>query len=556
MAAETAGRPATGGDAGTFVRDSASVLVWTVASRLSGFLRIAAVAAVLGPTYLGNIFQATNNLPMIAYAALTGNLFSSLLVPPLVRHVDSGDRRGAARLAGAFLTAALAAFGVVCLLIVLAGPLVLRLLSAGVADPAAAAAQRRAGLVLLVLFVPQMLMYAVVGTAEAVMSAHGRFALAAAAPIVENAGIIVTMAATAVLFGTGDALAAPTTGLLLLLGIGTTASVAVHAGLQWWGARSVGVTLRPRRAWRVPEVRAILRRAVPALGNSTLDTVQPIAAMVVANRVPGGVIAFQLALNLYALPYALGSRPVTVALLPRLSRLAGLGDLRRFRDELVRGAALVALLIVPAAAAYAVLHDPLARAVTFGQMAAPSAQGLVAVSIAALAPGVVGLGALLLGIQGCYARHDARSPLLAAILRATVVAGGMLLAFHLDAGTVALLALGLTISAADIAGGAWLAARLSRALPGGDAPLGRPLLRTAGAAALMAVPAYAVGEGLYAVLPGPLTGQLAMVAAAGTGAAVYLLLQRWWRSPELALLGQSLRPAARRAAGVPAGGRP
>ncbi len=547
MAADGPGRAEAaqdrGPDAGTFARNSLSVVVWTAASRLSGFLRIAAVAAVLGPTYLGNVFQATNNLPMIAYAALTGSLFSSLLVPPLVRHVDSGDRKAAARLAGAFLTAALAAFGVVCVLIVLAGPLVLRLLSLGVADPAAAASQRRVGLLLLVLFVPQILMYAVVGTAEAVMSAHGRFALAAAAPTVENAGIIATMVATAVLFGTGDALAAPTTGQLLLLGIGTTSSVGVHAAVQWWGARSVGVTLLPRRAWREPEIKGILRRAVPSLGYSTLDVVQPIGAMVVANRVPGGVIAFQLAMNLYSLPSALGARPVAVALLPRLARLSQLGDLRRFRDELIRGAALVAFLIVPVAVAYAILREPLARAVTFGQMAAAPGQALVAVSVAALAPGVLGYASLLLGTHACYARHDARSPLVAAVQRATVVAVGMLVAFQLPAGTVALLALGLTISVADTAGGACLALRLRRVLPVGGERLGRPLFRTLGAAALMAVPAYLVAESLHASLPGPLTAQVSMVASAACGAAVYVLLQWWWRSRELALIRLSVRPA-------------
>ena len=50
------------------------------------------VAAVLGPTYLGNVFQASNNLPNLVYMALIGALISSLLVPPLIRLVDEGDR--------------------------------------------------------------------------------------------------------------------------------------------------------------------------------------------------------------------------------------------------------------------------------------------------------------------------------------------------------------------------------------------------------------------------------------------------------------------------------
>jgi putative peptidoglycan lipid II flippase len=563
MAADGSGRPAAAvpaeGDTGLFARNSVSVVAWTTVSRISGFVRIAVVAAVLGPTYLGNVFQATNNLPMIAYAALTGSLFSSLLVPSLVRHVDTGNRTAASRLAGAFLTAALAAFGVVCGLLILIAPLILRLLAVGVPDPAAADAQRRAGLVLLLLFVPQMLMYAVVGTAEAVMNAHGRFALPAAAPVLENLGIIATMAVTAFVYGTGDRLAEATTGQLLLLGIGTTSAVALHAAVQWWGARSVGVTLLPRLPWRVPELRSILRRAVQSLGFSVVDVVQPLGALIVANRVPGGVIAFQLAYNLYSLPPAMGTRPVAVALLPRLARLAEPRDLGRFRDELNRGAALVAFLIVPAAVAYLVLHDLLAGGVTFGQMATPSGRSLVAACVAALALGLLGYSALLLGTYASYARRDARSPLRAALIRAGVGAAGMGIALQVAPGAGALLALGLAISAADIAGGAWLAAHLRRALPAaGEQRLARPLLRTLVASVLMAGPAYLVGVQLPHLLPGRLDAHLSMVAAAATGAAVYFLLQWWWDSPELALIRSGLRPGgsppgtpARRAARTP-----
>lgn len=34
-----------------------TVFVWAVASRLTGFLRVALIAAVLGPTFFGNLHQ-------------------------------------------------------------------------------------------------------------------------------------------------------------------------------------------------------------------------------------------------------------------------------------------------------------------------------------------------------------------------------------------------------------------------------------------------------------------------------------------------------------------
>jgi putative peptidoglycan lipid II flippase len=546
-----------GAAVGTLARNSLSVVLWSTISRVSGFVRIGVTAAVLGPTYLGNVFQATNNLPTIAYVALTGSLFANLLIPPLVRHVDNRDPAAVARLAGAFLATALLVFGVVCAAVVAAGPLVLRMLSLGVADPVAAAAQRSVGLVLLAFFMPQMLLYAVVGTAEAVMNAHGRFALASAAPALENAGIIATLVTTALVYGSGTDVGAAGNGPLYLLGTGTTAAVALHAGVQWWGARRVGVTLVPRRPWREPELPAILRRARPSLGYSSLDVVQFTGAMVVANRVPGGVIAFQFAWNFYMLPLALGARPVSVALLPRLSRLFQGGDARRFRDELIQGASLVVFLAAPAAVAYAVLSGPIAGAVTFGQMATPQGQRLLAVSVAALAPGVLGYAALLLGTPACYARQDARTPFTAVLLRAGVAAAGMTVAFVLPAGGAVLLALGLTISVADLAGGSRLALHLRRVLPHEGAGLGWPVARGLAASALMALPAYVVAHELPRLLPGETGVRLAVPAAAVVGMVTFLALQRWWRSPELALLVRAMRgtPPTLDTAATPTGGR-
>jgi putative peptidoglycan lipid II flippase len=517
---------------------SLTVAGWTAVSRVTGFGRVVVVAAVLGPTYLGNVYQATNTLPNMTFAILLGSLFVTLLVPPLVRSIDRGDPQATERLAGAFLGAVVCVFGVLAALVVLAGPLLLRLLSVGVADPAAAAAQRHTGLLLLAVFMPQLVLYALAATGEAVMNAHGRFALAAAAPALENLGIIATMAATALVFGTGADLAAAGRGLLWLLGLGTTGAVGLHAATQWWGARRVGVRLVPRLGWREPEVRRTLRRALPSLGYTGLNAVQGLGALVVANRVAGGVVAWALAYNFYSLPWALGARPVTVPLLPRLARLFNAGRLVAFRDELTRGFGLIGLLSVPAAMAYAVLAWPLALAVSFGDMASAAGVALIAAALAALAPGVVGDACMLLSTNAAYAREDARSPLHAMLVRTLVTLAGFAVAFSVPAGPAALVALGLGVSLADTAGALHLAWRVRAGLPDGNEPLAPAAARALGGALLMAVPAW--------LLATRLPVRLGVPAAAVAGIAIYAAAQRLWRSPELAtLLGgfRELRPA-------------
>jgi putative peptidoglycan lipid II flippase len=538
-----------GADA-SLARNSVSVASWSAVSRISGFVRIAVVAAVLGPTYLGNIFQATSSLPMLGYAALTGSLFSSLLVPGLVRRIDAGDPDAARLLAGNFLAAALAGFGVAAVLLLLAEPLVLRVLVVGVPDPQVAAAQQQVGLVLLTLFVPQLVLYAVVGTSEAVMNAHGEFAWPNAAPIVENVGIVVTMLVTALVFGTGKALASPGTAALLVLGLGTTGSVALHAAVQWWGARRVGVVLVPRLRRRDPELARVLRRTGPSLGYSTLDVLLPFAGLVVANRVAGGVLAFQFAFLLCGLPVALAARPVGVALLPRLSRRFQADDPRGFRDELVRGVSLVAFVAVPAALALVLLAGPIARAVSFGAMASPHGRELLTVAVGSLGFAVVGAVAMTIGTYALYARGDARTPFDAALLRTVVVLLGIVVGLRVPLGVWPLLTVGVTISVAELVGGVWMALRLRRVLPTGGERLFPPILRAFAIAAVTIAPAVVLGRSLPDHLPSEGGGQVTMLAVTLLALVLYLCGHRLVRSAELAVLTHGM--TGRRGADGPA----
>jgi putative peptidoglycan lipid II flippase len=513
---------------------------WTAASRITGFGRVVVVAAVLGPTYLGNVFQASNNLPNLVYMALIGALISSLLVPPLVRLVDEGDRAATERLAGAFLGTALLVFGVAAVLVVLAGPLILQLLTVGVPDVEEAAGQRAAGRLLLLLCMPQLVLYGVVGTCEAVMNAHGRFALPSAAPISENLGVILTMVVTGLIYGMGEQQSAVQTEQLVLMGAGCTMAVAVHAAIDWWGVRRLGVRLIPRAGWREPAVREIIRRAVPSMGYSGLDVAQQFAIVVIANRIPGGVVAFDLAMNFYVLPAALGARPVGVALLPQLSRLTIERQMGRFRDELVRGASLMFFLAVPAAVGLAVLAGPIAESITFGAMASAEGRAMLNYALLGLSVGVIGECAMLLCTYASYARSDIRSPLLAMLIRLGIASCGIGVALTLPLEPALLLALGLTVSIADLGGAAFLALRLRSALPSGNERLLPSILRSATAAIVAVIPALAVATFLPALLPrvGPLAG---VVAACLLGVLSFLLLQVLLRSPELKLLSEALR---------------
>jgi putative peptidoglycan lipid II flippase len=527
--------------------NSTAVAAWTMVSRVTGFVRVAVIAAVLGPTYLGSLFLAINALPQLALQFLAGSLIGSLLIPALTPTIDRGDRAATDAIAGGFLGSALAAFSVVAVLLIAAAPLLLGVLTIGVGDRGVASDQLRAGWLLIALTMPQLPLYATALIGGAVMNAHGRFRLAAAAPVAENAGVIATMLVVAVVYGSGPDIGSVSDAELLLLGLGSTGAVVLHAATMLWGARRSGPSMAPRRGRHVPAVRELLGQLRSSVGQTSLGALRFFLLLTVANTVRGGVVAFQLALNFLYLPVQVGAQPVTLTMLPMLSRLHQSGDTQRFRDEVTRGLTLVCFVTVPSAVAYFVLAGPLADALSIGAMAGSAGPALVAACVAGIALAVVGESAFLLFTYASYARGDARSPFVATAAGTGITLVCLPVALALD-DSDALLAIGLALSAGALFSAWFLRARVDARLPPPLQPATRLLSRTLIASAAMAVPVYGVSAAITSAVGGAAGAAAAVLAAAGTGIAVFVAVQQRWHSPELAFFSGGLRRLRRRSA--------
>jgi putative peptidoglycan lipid II flippase len=535
----------------TLARQSGSAAAWTVVSRITGFLRIAAIGAVLGPTYLGNTFVATNSLPNLLVEMLTGSLLGTVLVPALVRaldapesgtHADGAPAGGldrARRLAGGYVGVVLTAFGIAALLGALLAPLIMLLLTAAVDDPQVAADQRRVGLWMLLLFLPQVPLYGLAYVGAAVQNARGRFALAAAAPVTENVALIATVGLYVVVYGSGGSLDEVGTGEIVLLGAGPTLAVALHAAVQCWGAWRTGISLRPRFAFRDPEIRELARASRTAMGQAGLSSLRMLGGLVVANTVAGGVVAYRLALNFFYLPIAVVARPLAAAFQPRLARLQHRAEAAEFAAEYRRAIALILFVTIPSAVAFAALAEPFARAASLGEMATADAPELVMVSLAALAAGVIGDSLFILATNAAYARGDVRASFRGAVVGTSVALAGMAVALTIDDDRAALAALGLSVSAGALAGCLYLLRRMAIAIQGGSGAW-RPLLRAAAASLLMAGPAWLAAQAVADAIGGEVGWVVAALAAALVGGAIFLAVERALRSPELAFFTSAL----------------
>jgi putative peptidoglycan lipid II flippase len=523
-------------------RDSVTVGAWTALSRGTGVIRVVVIGAVLGPTFLGNTYQLTNSLPnLIYYGFLAGSLFVSLLVPALVQHIDNHRPKDSARVAGGFLGIALVLLGLLAPIAVLLLPELLRVTSlggVGLSEVTQGSGQVGVTRLLILLTIPQVFLYAVVGSATAVMYAHRRFALAAAAPLVENLGIILVLVLVGMIYGTGKELGAQSTGEVLLLGLGSTGAVAAHAAIQWWGARRAGVLLRPRAGWRDAEVLVTIRKALRSVTQAGLLALQLLALLLVSNRVAGGTVAIQMALNFYYLPIALAATPVALALLPRLSRLHQSDSTGEFTSTFIQGLGLALFMAIPAAVGFVVLADPIAHTIAAGQMASPEGLRMIAAGLAALALGLVGETTFYVTTQASYARGDTRTPLISMGVQAVFCLSLCGVAAFAPA-RLLVPAIGAAYAVGAVIGGAHLFLRMSKGWQRRE--LWASLVRITFGSIVMAIPAYFSARLISSQLSGRPGQGLALVAGAAVGVIVYAVIQLLLRSPEFAWLTSGLK---------------
>lgn len=532
----TAPAVASRADAGGrgLARATATVSALNLVSRLTGFARVVAMSAALGATPLGDAYQSANLVSNILFELLAGGLLASVLVPTFVGLLDDGRRAEAARLAGTLLGVALAGLGAVVLLASLASPWLMRFLTLGVDDGATRSEQVELGTFLLWFFLPQMLLYAAGAVATALLHADRRFTAAALAPVCNNVVVIAAMVAFWIVRD-GDTSLPLSLGERLLLASGATGGVLAMSAVPLVAVWRGGMRLRPRWEPAEPRLRGLVGRGAWAAGHLGVNQLVALATVVLANGVVGGVVAYQVALTFFLLPYALLANPVTTTLYPRLAARAAGGDRDAFAAELAWGLRVVAFALLPAAALLAALAGPLLEAVRFGALDAAGAD-LVAATLSAYAAGLVGYGAAFLLTRAAYALDDVRSPTIvnAAAAAAGVVA--MVGASALVDGTARMVVLGLVhaaiVTAASTALLIVVRTRLERTLPLVGA-LARDLL-LAGAAGTVALTVVAVVD------PTSRAGSVvALVLGGGAGAAVYLGGQALSRAPELRGVGRA-----------------
>ncbi len=444
----------------TVGRSAVDMGVATAVSRAFGLVRVLVIVAVLGTTFLGNTFQASNSISNVLFDLLAEGALSAVLVPTFVDLFRHGRDDEAERLAGGLLGAALVVLGAISLLSIVFAPALARAVTAGNRDARIAAQQRHLATFLLRFFVPQVLLYAYGAVATGVLYARRRFVVTAVAPIGSTIVIVACLAAFRVQAGPHPGFALSGSERLLLAVAGTGGVIA-FVGVLAVACRRTGFRLWPRWPAGDPAVRRVLRLSFWGVFLNTGEGMLMAAVLVIGNAVSGGVVAYQAAFVFFLAPYAVLAQPILTAILPEISGEAARGELEAFAESVRRALDSMALLVVPAAVAYLVFAVPIMKVVAFGA-SARSGVPLLAAGVASLGVGLYAYGAFLLLARAYYALGDSRWPAIVAIITAAVGVVVMAAGAAATHGAAKVAALGIGHSVAYLLGSLALGAGLAR----------------------------------------------------------------------------------------------
>lgn len=493
----------------------------TLLSRVTGLLRTMATAWVLGTTVLADLYTYTNTTPNQVYELMIGGVLTSVLVPLVVEQLTKrGGDDGWREVANLFWVGL--ALGVAGSVLLALGAPALMWLS----GPKYTGADHAIGVLLIRLFSAQILFYALTALANAVLNAKRHFAVPAFAPVLNNLIVIGVLA----LFGMLTPGGRPSTGLVLLLGLGTTAGIAAMGLVTVPALRIVvrrsGGSLRFSFDLRSPVLSKLLRLSLwtvlyVATNQVGLVVVQRLAQSPAGHT--GDMAAWTFAFQFFQLPNGVFAVSIFTVLLPALAESVALEDMAGFRERFAEAVRLTAFLVLPTAVLLFFLSDAvISTALQYGNLTAAGA-AVTAGVLRYLVVGLVPYTTFLLVLRSFYAMQDTRSPFLVNMLAtAFAIVADYLLYPYMRVDGLAL-AYSLSYVVAVVVGW-WALSRRARGMRSGEV-LGA-MARIAAACVPMALAVWLVREsfrwlggdwssgigGLAEILVGSLVGACAFLA--------------------------------------------
>lgn len=380
------------------LRSSAVVGLFTMASRVLGLVREMMLAAALGAGAVTDVFLTALQFPNLFRRIFAEGAFNAAFVPLYAGKLEADGLTEAQLFARQVLSVLLTAMLVLVVAAQLVMPWLMYALGPGfVGDP------DLFGLAVLLtqITMPYLMMMSLSAMLSGVLNSHGKFAVAAAAPVLLNLTLIGILAFS------------PAEGRQLALWLSVGVSVSGVAQLIWlWAAtRATGVRLSVRLPKLTPDVKRLIVLGVPGAMAAGVTQINILVTSSIATLQEGARSWLYYADRLYQLPLGVVGIAMGVVLLPTLSARLRAGDLPAAGNAMNRALEISMALTLPAAAALAAIPVFIATGIYERDAFTPQDAQMVAQALIAFAAGLPAFVLIKVLSPGFFARQDTMTPM-------------------------------------------------------------------------------------------------------------------------------------------------
>ncbi|MDJ0896440.1 MAG: murein biosynthesis integral membrane protein MurJ, partial [Alphaproteobacteria bacterium] len=386
------------------LRAIATVGGWTMGSRVLGFIRDMAIAAIMGAGPIADAFFVAFQFPNLFRRLIGEGAFNAAFVPLFAGTLETEGHAAAKRFAEATLAVLLPILIIFTVAVEFAMPAILAVIAPGFrADPAKFAMT----VDFARLTFPYLMMMSLVALMSGILNALHRFAAAAAAPILLNVVLIASLLMV-------HAGVLPHPGYALSWGV----ALAGIGQFLWLAAACQRAGLLPGlpRPRLTAKVRRLFRLMLPGVIGAGVYQVNVLVGIALASLLPEGAVSYlYYADRVNQLPLGVIGAATGVALLPMLTRQLRGGDGTGARDSQNRAIEFSMLLTLPAAAALvAIAYPVIATLFERGAFTADDARAAAA-TLAAFALGLPAYVLVKALSPGFFAREDTATPVKVAV---------------------------------------------------------------------------------------------------------------------------------------------
>ncbi len=380
-------------------RAIATVGGMTMLSRLFGFARDILVAHSLGAGLFADAFFVAFKFPNLFRRLFAEGAFSAAFVPIFAGLLETEGEDKAKRFAGEALSVLFWALVVFTIAMELAMPWAMKAFAPGFIDEPE---KFDVTVHLTRVTFPYLMFISLVSLLAGILNSVGKFAAAAATPVILNLCLI-----TAIL---GAAPFMESAGHALAWGVFAAGMVQ----FVWLLAHCLRAKMAPRlsRPRLTPQVKTLMRRLAPVAVGAGIYQVSLVIDTVIASLLPSGSISYLFyADRVNQLPLGVVGVAVGTALLPLLSRQVRAGNEAAALHSQNRALEFAFLLTLPAAAALMVIAEPVI-VVLFQRGAFTSAEAqLTSKALAVYATGLPAYVLVKALATGYFAREDTKTPI-------------------------------------------------------------------------------------------------------------------------------------------------